>query len=211
MFLVALVTPALQVQLSMSVCRPDSDGIGPISSVWVTIGTTKTRLADLRSNVGSAANPKEFGTLKYPKGALTGIRGWWAGAGQDFSVVKGSTGYKVMTRWVQEESPSLGPWTTYLELDKSGKANPKYTLAGIAGKYKGKPGKGFVISSKAAFESEIGKGEVLIADLTKGAFFVTKDKTSTELCRLQFSGKGKSLSVKMTWGDYKSAVFTLAK
>ena len=116
-----------------------------------------------------------------------------------------------MTRWVQEETPSLGPWTTCLELDKTGKANPKYTLEGVAGKYKAKTGKSFVISTKAAFESEIGKGEVFIADLAKGQFFVTKDKTSAELCRLYFSGKGKSLSVKLTWGDYKSAVFTPSK
>lgn len=56
----------------------------------------------------------EYADYHIPAGAITACRGWWAGAGIDYWVIKTSAGYDIFSREVGESNDENGEPSDYM-------------------------------------------------------------------------------------------------
>ena len=79
----------------------ETDEIGPISSLYVTINSSKTKLADIRGCAGTLSSD-EYAVYDVPTEAKAAAYGYWAGAGDYFYAIRDGEKLKIFRAEMDE-------------------------------------------------------------------------------------------------------------
>lgn len=86
----------------------------PINIVYLVVNDKKTEIAKIEFSF-SETNKESYKDLNIPANALTSCRGWWAGAGIDYWVIRNGNELTVMSKEIGETTNENGEPGDYEE------------------------------------------------------------------------------------------------